>query len=404
MEFPAWSPIMPQRILLAAATACFLVCLPTLADQPNDGKTPPKEISRPNQYEHGDIVISPATADEPGAATLSLVKADEHLQQAAAAWTGSRKCVSCHTNGTYLYIRPELSQTFGKPDSDIRQFFVQQLEKLQNTPAKRLQSGTRPAQAIYIAAGLAQWDRYVSGTLSSKTQEALSLMFEMQIESGTWNSLDCWPPFESSEFQEATMAAMAIHAAPGWLQDLEDEQAAEGVYRLIRYLQESDAPHEYGEVLRLWASLRLPYIRSHEQQQQTIDLLCQHQHEDGGWSMRDFATPEQWGGGNRANKLRSESEFETPDSDGHMTGLAVIVLQEAGNTPDLRERIERGLQWIRTNQKASGRWWARSLNTDKSHFITYSATAYSLLALQRDIQQGFHSSRNDMASPALDID
>lgn len=374
---------MSRRILLTVATACFLVSTPTLADESKIGNTPPQEPSKPNQYEHGDIVISPATADEPGAATLSPTKADEHLQQAAAAWTGSRKCVSCHTNGTYLFIRPELSQTLGKPVTDIRQFFVQQLEKLKDTPAKRLQSGTRPAQVIYIAAGLAQWDRYVSGTLSSETQEALSLMFEMQLQSGTWNSLSCWPPFESSAFQEATMAAMAIHAAPDWLQNLEDEQAAEGVYQLLRYLQESDAPHEYGEVLRLWASLRLPGIQSRKQQQRTIDMLCQHQHADGGWSMRDFAAPEQWGGGNRTNKLRAEPEFESPDSDGHMTGLAVIVLQEAANTPDLQDRIERGLHWIRTNQKASGRWWARSLNTDKSHFITYSATAYSLLALQR---------------------
>lgn len=393
MDHPSRSPAVLRRILLVAVISAFLASTTTLADESKDGKTPPQQPSKPNQYEHGDIVVPPATADEPGAETLSLIKADQHLQQAAAAWTKSRKCVSCHTNGTYLFIRPELSQTLGKPDTDIRQFFVQQLEKLKDTPAKRLQSGTRPAQVIYIAAGLAQWDHYVDKALSNETQEALSLMFEMQLQSGTWNALDCWPPFESSDFQEATMAAMAIHAAPGWLRNLDDEQSAEGVYQLLRHLRESEAPHEYGEVLRLWASLRLQGIRTKEQQQQTIDTLCQYQHEDGGWSMRDFAAPEEWGRGNRANKLRSEPDFETPGSDGHMTGLAVIVLQEAASTPELGDRIERGLQWICINQKASGRWWARSLNTDKSHFITYSATAYSLLALQRESQQAKTANR-----------
>jgi hypothetical protein len=29
----------------------------------------------------------------------------------------------------------------------------------------------------------------------------------------------------------------------------------------------------------------------------------------------------------------------------------------------------------------TGRWWTRSLNTDTHHYITYSGTAYPLLAL-----------------------
>ena len=36
---------------------------------------------------------------------------------------------------------------------------------------------------------------------------------------------------------------------------------------------------------------------------------------------------------------------------------------------------------MKQNQRESGRWWTRSLNNDSSHFITYSGTAYPLLAL-----------------------
>jgi squalene-hopene/tetraprenyl-beta-curcumene cyclase len=40
-----------------------------------------------------------------------------------------------------------------------------------------------------------------------------------------------------------------------------------------------------------------------------------------------------------------------------------------------------GEAWLLRNQRQSGRWWTRSLNTDKWHFITYSGSAYPLLAL-----------------------
>jgi squalene-hopene/tetraprenyl-beta-curcumene cyclase len=119
-----------------------------------------------------------------------------------------------------------------------------------------------------------------------------------------------------------------------------------------------------------------------QQKQQTIEMVWRHQREDGGWSIRSFAAPEQWGNGNRAGKLRSEPEFADPPSDGHQTGLAVFVLREAGVSAG-DERIQRAAKWLKTNQRQSGRWWTRSLNTDTFHFITYSGTFYSLLALQK---------------------
>jgi squalene-hopene/tetraprenyl-beta-curcumene cyclase len=63
-----------------------------------------------------------------------------------------------------------------------------------------------------------------------------------------------------------------------------------------------------------------------------------------------------------------------------MTGLAIIALRKAG-IPASDPRIQRGISWILTNQRASGRWWTRSLNTDNWQFISYSSTVYPLLAL-----------------------
>jgi hypothetical protein len=46
-------------------------------------------------------------------------------------------------------------------------------------------------------------------------------------------------------------------------------------------------------------------------------MIWKHQQADGGWSIRTFASPEAWGSGNRAEKLRGEREFGRPASDGH---------------------------------------------------------------------------------------
>lgn len=179
------------------------------------------------------------------------------------------------------------------------------------------------------------------------------------------------------------MAAMAVASAPGWISSLgEDDELLAKIDLLKKYIRETEPPHDYASVLRLWTSLRLGGILNAEQQQATVEMIRRKQKPDGGWSMRQFATPEQWGGGNRAGKLRDEPEFKTEPSDGHMTGLALLVLQEAG-VPNDDAALQQGLTWLRKNQRESGRWWTRSLNTDKSHFITYSGTAYPLLALQR---------------------
>ena len=124
----------------------------------------------------------------------------------------------------------------------------------------------------------------------------------------------------------------------------------------------------------------MPGLIDEAQRDALVKLLVSRQRSDGGWSMRDFAKPEEWGRGNRAEKLRAEPEFTKPESDGHMTGLAVIVLRAAG-VPASDAKLKQACAWIKTNQQESGRWWTRSLNTDTYHFITYSGTAFPLLAL-----------------------
>ena len=60
--------------------------------------------------------------------------------------------------------------------------------------------------------------------------------------------------------------------------------------------------------------------------------------------------------------------------------MALIALLEAGVSAQ-DSAVRQGVRWLLRNQRESGRWWTRSLNTDKYHFITYSGTLYPLVAL-----------------------
>ena len=334
------------------------------------------------QYKSPEITIPAASADEAVRKEFSLAKADDYLEKGALAWTRQKGCVTCHTTGTYMQIRPALTETLGKPNTEVRELLIETLAELKKAKVADLRKSTKPAQVIYTAAGLAEWDRHVTGKLSDETAEALELMFKIQEDGGTWGSLGCWPPLESSAYQEATVAAMAVETAPGWRENLENEKLKKAVDLLHDYLRKTKPQHDYARVLLLWTASRVDGLLPESRRKELANVLWSHQLDDGGWAIRTFAAPDQWGNGSRAAKLRAEEGFLKPSSDGHMTGLAVLVLRESG-VPTKDERLQKAVKWLLANQRESGRWWTRSLNTDKYHYITYSGTAYPLLALQK---------------------
>ena len=314
---------------------------------------------------------------------MSVDQAVAYVEDGAAAWNGANSCVACHTTGAYLCMRPLLTASLGPPSDDIRSLFVSDLEEREeqaNSDLDDARSGIGPASVANIAWGLAEWDDQVTGELSDETRRALALMFRLQDEDGSFGNEDCWPPFESSAYQAATVAAMAVATAPGWKNGDHNEATRASIARLRKFLQKTEPPHAYASVLLLRAALRWPELMDNADRRQLYSDVFGRRNEDGGWSMRDFASPEEWGGGGRAEKLRAEPEFESPPSDAHMTALILITYLEAGMARDDR-LIRRGVAWLKSNQRESGRWWTRSLNTDKHHFITYSASLYALVAL-----------------------
>lgn len=331
------------------------------------------------QYEAPGIRVPAFRGDEAVRSSVSTELAAQFIEDGARAWTRSRGCISCHTTGTYAVTRPVLSPLLGPPQPEVRALMVSRLRRKQGMARPELLRGTESGEAVYIAAGLAEWDRCVEGKASAETAEALDLLFDLQLESGSWANPGCWPPYESDSYHLATQAALAVAAAPGWLSHATVERR-ERVERLKTYLRSTIPPHDYARTLLLWASLRMPDLIDPAGRERLVSMILGHQQADGGWSIRTFAAPEAWGDGSRAKKLREEPEFVHPPSDGHQTGLAIVVLREAG-VPASDPRIQRGVAWLKANQRESGRWWTRSLNTDKFHYVTYSGTLFPLLAL-----------------------
>ena len=330
------------------------------------------------QYEFESIRIPRLDADEPKRREVSVQRALKYLDQGATAWSRGHKCVTCHTNGSYMALRPALTKPLGQPAPELRDFFGKVL--LEGTSRLGKEGKLGDSQMIYLARGLAEWDAHVSGTLSEETEQALEQLFERQLPTGEWKAALCWPPLESSAFQEATIAALAVGTAPGWLAGLSDEGLKAGVKRLQDYLRTVEPPHDYGRVMLLLASTKLDGLLEEGEKERIIEMIRSKQRADGGWALRAFARPEEWGEGNRAEKLRAEKEFADPPSDGHQTGLALVALREAG-VGARDPGIQKGVRWLLANQRESGRWWTRSLNTDNYHFIAFSGTLYPLVAL-----------------------
>lgn len=306
----------------------------------------------------------------------------DYMEKGALAWSAEWKCVACHTNGSYMVVRPLMAAQLGEPNKELHDFFVSSLQEELAVDPEDQRPELDSTQAVYIAAGLAIWDAHVTHRLSPETEQALDMMFKLQRKDGDWTiSDDNNPPLESNRYQLATVAARAVGNASGWLAQQSGKPVEAKVRLLENYLRaEHKLQGDYDRTDLLWAATELPGLLDDSRKQQLIQMILAHQKEDGGWSIRNFAQPEEWGKGNRAEKLKAELEFPDPPSDGHMTGLAILVLRKAG-IPVGDPRIQRGVSWLLTNQRSSGRWWTRSLNRDGYQFISYSGTVYPLLAL-----------------------
>ena len=136
------------------------------------------------QYHFKDVTILRPSPDEPKI-PFSPRLAVDYMDQGAVAWTGERQCVACHTNGSYMVVRPLMTAQLGPPKKELRDFFISTLQAELATDPEGLRPELDSTQAVYVAAGLAIWDAHVTHRLSPKTASTLCSSAFHPASSGT---------------------------------------------------------------------------------------------------------------------------------------------------------------------------------------------------------------------------
>ena len=338
---------MLRRLLL------LLVCCLT-----NTALDAAEPITLENVIDPGENLADEAIAEE-----YSLEKAVAFLDSAALSWQNKRKCFTCHTNYAYLYARPMVSSE-GIAHESVREFAKQLVN------ARWQEEGPRwDAEVVATAAALVFNDRATTGVLSEETRTALDRMWTVQREDGGFSWPNCdWPPMESDDHYGVTLAALAVGMAGDDYEHTEQVQA--GIDGLRRYLNADPGHTLHQRAMALWASQHLDGLLTPQQQGEVVAELRALQKEDGGWGL---ATLGDW--------LRDDgSPQDMESSDGYGTGFVVFILREVGIHAD-DPAITRGIQWLKSHQRESGRWFTRSLHADSKHFITHAGTAFAVMAI-----------------------
>jgi squalene-hopene/tetraprenyl-beta-curcumene cyclase len=312
--------------------------------------------------------LGPNSDSEPIAPQFSLERGARFLDVVSVNWTRSRKCGTCHTNYAHMMAGPTVEKKASADLVEVRAFFEARAagwDKPQKS-AKPIQDG----EVVATAAALALNDAASSGQLHAQTRAALDRMWTLQRADGAWTWFDCdLPPMEDDDYYGTVLATIAVGHAPG---DYKHSDAAqEGIEKARGYLRATPAPHLHHRAFLLWASMEIDGLMDARERDRTVADLLARQRPDGGWSLTSLG--------------RFERRDGTPNpddgpGDGYGTGFVVYVLRQAGMPADAGP-IRRGVDWLKTHQRASGRWFTRSPTLNTNHYITHAGTGYALMAL-----------------------
>ncbi len=368
---------------------------------------------KPDEQEGGsvfDVVLAPLvkpvtlenvepppeiSADEPLIKEFSLPAAAKYLDAAALSWQKKHQCTSCHTMFSYMMARPALT-AIARPMPEVRQFF-EEIASGQRDPMPNYQcDDVQASVAIGLAASLALNDRLARRMLGDLTRQSLDKMWGLQRADGgwTWPFRDT-PPIKGREHYGVTLAAIAAGMAP---EDYAKTDAAQKGLALVRkYLEKNPPETLHEEAMLLWASSYVPDLAMAQQREGWLKNLLAAQRPDGGWSLASFvenplAPPT--ASAEAAARLRSEPGYgidflvcagrdaaykSSLASDGYATGLAVLVARQAGERYNYA--LQRGIEWLKANQRVSGRWFTPSQSWHTQNLIANAGTAYAVLAL-----------------------
>lgn len=347
----------------------------------------------------------PVQAQAPAPANWNPKAAAAYLDQRASWWISWPRsardngtfCVSCHTAVPYALGRAALHRDLGEtsPVPNEQKIFDNVVRRVRmwkeaepfypdQTSGLPKSSESRGTESILNALILVSRDAR-SGKLSEDARKALDNMWALQLKSGDTKGSWAWlqfhnAPFEGdSDFYGSALAAVAVGTAPG---DYQAEAAIQpGLNMLRTWLQNRmDKQPLLDRAVFLWSSAKLHGLLTEAQQKKIIAEILEKQQIDGSFSMSALVGT--W-------KRRDNSPLDE-QGDGYATGLIALAFKQAG-LPEAQDAVKRALAWLSRNQNPSdGRWAASSLNrhreldSDAGRFMSDAATAYAVLALEKE--------------------
>lgn len=343
-----------SRIGLLLAMCSSLTAIPFVSAATPDGEA----VTLANVAEPSEN-----SPDEPLAREFSPGRAKHFLDSASLTWQKQHDCMTCHTNYLYMLARPALGP------ADEAQRTVRQYAEDLVTERWPKQGPRWDAEVVMTALVLAADDAARDGKLRPATRTALERMRSVQKDHGGFEWIRCeWPPFENDHEFGATMAALAFSVAPENYADSADVQP--NLERLHKYLETTPLPTLHHRLMLLWADTFRPCWLKTEARSEVLNTLLALQLADGGWSA---ATLGDW-------KRADGSPQAVQTSDGYGTGLAIYLARRSGVRAD-DARLVRGVAWLKSHQRESGRWFTRSLHKDSRHYLTHAGTSMAVMAL-----------------------
>ena len=318
------------------------------------------------------IAPEPLTATEKIRGDFSYSAAARAADHAAMNWQQSHSCITCHTNGFYLVGRALTGRQ--APAYLEARSFARKFVEPHVTPRAPKTGQRKPGAEAIVAttAFLAISDMKTEGRLSGTTRHALDYIWQIQSKSGAWDQwTKCnWGPYESDDHFGVSLVTLALGVAS---EDpyIQSPQARAGDQRLKKFLYNHlpNSLHQKG--MLLWATGYRDDLFEQKVLQEWQNELFSAQKSNGAWILPEMGD-RHW--------TRSDGKSQSTDPDPYATAFAVHVLVKSGIAHG-DQRLMRARQWLRTQQRSSGRWYTRSPHKDNKHYISNAATSFALLAL-----------------------
>jgi squalene-hopene/tetraprenyl-beta-curcumene cyclase len=309
-----------------------------------------------------------ATPAEALLGAYSEDKAKVFLDDVSLKWVRQNRCGTCHTTVSYLMARPLIGNASERAAwNDVR-------ASVSGFAAEQITTHS-PAAAFFAAsavAALAVGDAAMDRPLQPDTRALFNYLWTSQARDGAWDipQEGSLPFLERDRPYLALLVALAIGYTPSHY--YEDPSARTGFAKLQTFIRRNLPSNIHDKSVLLWASVRTPGLLNGEEQAAYARSLLDLQKQDGGWALPSLGTwPRHDGAPNDPGS----------DSDGYATSLAALVLCQRGySTKDAP--IRRAVTWIRQHQRVSGRWFTRSLYSDRfQNYLSNMGTAYAVMAM-----------------------